>query len=188
LIQKLLALYQQDPARRWTEQDIARLGFDTSTVRRSFKRHFGTTFLEFARLSRLRDGFETLSNGGRVIDAQLDAGFDSASGFRAAFSKLLGASPASFTGKELLKADWINTELGPMIAIADRSHLHLLEFVDRKALPAEVKRLQAMVNGDLGIGRFAPLASDASPRQTRSRQSFPRFSPDNPHALMFPSP
>ena len=45
-----------------------------------------------ARQSRLRAGFETLSNGGRVIDAQWDAGFESPSGFRDAFAKALRAT------------------------------------------------------------------------------------------------
>jgi AraC family transcriptional regulator of adaptative response/methylated-DNA-[protein]-cysteine methyltransferase len=120
------------------------------------------TFLELARLSRLRDGFDTLSAGGRVIDAQLDAGFDSPSGFRNAFARLLGQPPSSFTGKELLKADWLETPLGHMIAISDRSSLHLLEFADRKALPTELKRLREIARGELGIGRYGPTEQVAS--------------------------
>jgi len=158
LIGTLLGALEQQPGRRWTEADIVAGGLDPSTVRRSFKRHFGVTFLEMARLSRLRDGFVTLSAGGRVIDAQLDAGFESPSGFRAAFARLLGQSPARFTGNEQLLADWISTPLGAMIAVSDRTSLHLLEFVDRKALPAELKRLRTVARSDLGIGRFDPTA------------------------------
>ncbi|MHA1127421.1 MAG: bifunctional transcriptional activator/DNA repair enzyme AdaA [Alphaproteobacteria bacterium] len=155
-IQTLLKALEDRPIYRWSESDIARMGFDLSTVRRSFKRQFGMTFLEMARLSRVRDGFETLSNGGRVIDAQLDAGFSSPSAFRTAFAKLLGTTPASFTSDALLKADWIETPLGAMIAVSDKSALHLLEFADRKALPAELKKLRTQVRGDLGIGRYPP--------------------------------
>tara|TARA_R110002126_G_C10490973_1_gene504711 strand:- start:115738 stop:116910 length:1173 start_codon:yes stop_codon:yes gene_type:complete len=149
----LLAALEKQPARRWSERDIIALGLDPSTVRRSFKRQFDITFLEMARLSRIRHGFERLSNGGRVIDAQLDAGFDSASGFRTAFANLLGQSPGSFSGKESLKADWIATPLGPMIAVCDEHALHLLEFAARKALPAELRKLRSMVRGDIGLGR-----------------------------------
>jgi AraC family transcriptional regulator, regulatory protein of adaptative response / methylated-DNA-[protein]-cysteine methyltransferase len=155
-IQTLLKSLENNPSRRWSEHDIVRLGFDPSTVRRSFKRHFGITFLEMARLSRIRDGFETLSGGGRVIDAQLDAGFSSPSAFRTAFAKLLGTTPANFTNDALLKADWIDTPLGAMIAVSDKSALHLLEFADRKALPAELQKLRKQISGDLGIGRYAP--------------------------------
>ncbi len=155
-VQALLKALENDPARRWSEQDIARLGFDPSTVRRLFKRHFGTTFLELARQSRLRGGFETLSGGGTVIEAQLDAGFSSPSAFRTAFAKLLGTTPASFTKNALLKADWIDTPLGTMIVICDQSTLHLLEFSDRKALPRELANLRKMAKGEIGIGRFPP--------------------------------
>ena len=62
-IQSLLKSLEDRPAYRWAESDITRMGFDPSTVRRSFKRQFGMTFLEMARLSRVRDGFATLSNG-----------------------------------------------------------------------------------------------------------------------------
>jgi AraC family transcriptional regulator of adaptative response/methylated-DNA-[protein]-cysteine methyltransferase len=155
-IKLLLDSLDKRPDHRWSEPDIEAMGLDPSTIRRSFKRHFGMTFLEMARLRRLRDGFNTIAGGGRVIDAQLDAGFESASGFRAAFARLLGQSPASFTGKEWLLADWIDTPLGGMIAIADKHSLHLLEFVDRKALAAEIKKLQRGAKGDIGIGRSPP--------------------------------
>lgn len=158
VIRQLLKALGDDPARRWTEDDVVGRGLDPSTVRRSFKRHFGMTFLEMARLSRLRDGFETLGAGGRVIDAQLDAGFDSPSGFRTAFARLLGQSPARFTGSEQLKADWIATPLGAMIAVSDRASVHLLEFIDRKALPTELMKLKKAARGDLGIGRYDPTA------------------------------
>lgn len=156
-IATVMRAYEAKPTHRWNEDDILALGLDPSTVRRAFRRHFGMTFLEFARLSRLRDGFETLAQGGRVIDAGLDAGFDSASGFRDAFLKLLGQPPGAFTGHELLKADWIETPIGPMIAVADRSSLHLLEFIGRKALPAELKDLRSKAKGALGIGRYDPI-------------------------------
>ena len=84
----------------------------------------------------------------------MPAGFESASGFRDAFAKLLGRSPAHFSGRERLKAAWLDTPLGAMIAVCDRASLHLLEFVDRRALPREMSRLQQAVKGDLGIGRF----------------------------------
>ncbi|WP_072394961.1 trifunctional transcriptional activator/DNA repair protein Ada/methylated-DNA--[protein]-cysteine S-methyltransferase [Hyphomicrobium sp. CS1GBMeth3] len=161
-IRLLLDKLESEPARRWTEDDIVALGLDPSTVRRSFKRHFDMTFLELARLSRIRDGFAALSAGGRVIDAQLDAGFDSPSGFRTAFARLTGQPPSSFTGKELLKADWVPTPIGHMIAVSDRSSLHLLEFVDRKALPSELKKLRERSHGELGIGRYGPTDQIAS--------------------------
>ena len=43
-----------------------------------------------------------------------------------------------------------------MVAVADNTHLHLLEFADRKALPAQLSSLQKAAGG-LGFGTAEPL-------------------------------
>lgn len=151
-IQDLLAQLEANPGRRWREPDVTALGYDPSTIRRAFKRHFGCTFLNMARHRRLQSGFSTLAAGGPVIAAQLDAGYDSPSAFRSAFTKLLGHSPTAFSGPAMLQADWFQTPIGPMIAVSDQSHLHLLEFTDRKALPSQLKRLYQATKGQIGFG------------------------------------
>lgn len=156
VVARLLAALRAEPERRWLERDVAAMGIDPSTARRAFKRHFGMTFLEMARLERLRCGAAELPAGGRVIDAQLQASYDSPAAFRAAFGKWLGIAPGKFVKDALLRADWIDTKLGPMIAVSDAHALHLLEFAERKALPGELKRLYAHARGSLGFGRFAP--------------------------------
>ena len=154
----LLAALDQKPNYRWREADIERLGFELSTIRRSFKRQFGMTFLEIARHRRLRNGFETIAEGGRVIDGQLDAGFVSSSAFRTAFAKLIGKAPGNWDPKPILFADWVPTPLGDMIAVTSRSELHLLEFIDRKALRTELTKLDKFSKGRLGIGRTEVLS------------------------------
>ena len=153
IIAKPLKALDTDPLRRWSEDDLTDMGLDPSTVRRTFKRQFGITFLEMARLRRLKHGFRDLADGKRVIDAQLTAGFDSPAAFRTAFAKLLGVAPGSFATDAMLKADWIETPLGPMIMVADQRCLHLLEFADRKALPTELQKILKNTKGSLGIGR-----------------------------------
>ncbi|WP_176082720.1 trifunctional transcriptional activator/DNA repair protein Ada/methylated-DNA--[protein]-cysteine S-methyltransferase [Martelella sp. HB161492] len=154
-IAALLEALDARPDIRWSEARIAALGHDLSTVRRAFKRHYGMTFLEMARQRRLREGFETLAGGGKMITAQHEAGFGSPSAFRAAFARLLGCLPSELRGPAVLKASWIATPLGDMIAVASETHLHLLEFTERKALPAELKKLRQASRGCLGIGRTA---------------------------------
>ncbi|WP_107816400.1 bifunctional transcriptional activator/DNA repair enzyme AdaA [Celeribacter persicus] len=153
VIEELLAALNERPDHRWCEADVTAMGYDRGTVRRAFKRHFGMSFLELARLERLRRGFEVLSEGGTVLEAGLEAGFSSPSAFRARVGALLGMAPSTLSLDPLLSIDWIDTPLGPMIAVADTHRLHLLEFMDRKALPTELKKLAAGAKGRLGFGR-----------------------------------
>ncbi|WP_122072172.1 bifunctional transcriptional activator/DNA repair enzyme AdaA [Pseudophaeobacter sp. EL27] len=162
MVQPLIDALEARPTHRWREGDLVQLGYDPSTVRRAFKRHFGMTFLEMARQRRLREGFTALSAGEPVIAAQIDAGFDSPSAFRAAFARLVGMAPGAFRKEALLLADWIDTPLGAMIAISCQHQLHLLEFADRKALPREMQRLQKAQPGGVGFGRPEPTQQIAA--------------------------
>ena len=155
-ISDLLNALEKQPEYRWTEDDVARLGYDPSAIRKTFKRQFGMTFLQMARQRRLQHSFTVLAGKSKVIDAQLSAGFESPSAFREAFAKLIGCSPSSLTGDTLLKVDWIATPLGDLVAVCSATHLHILEFIDRKALPAELKAVQANCNCKLSIGKSAP--------------------------------
>jgi AraC family transcriptional regulator, regulatory protein of adaptative response / methylated-DNA-[protein]-cysteine methyltransferase len=155
VIADLLARLEAEPDRRWSEQDVAALGLDPSTVRRVFRRQFGMTFLDMARQRRLRGSFEVLAAGGKVIEAQLTAGFESPSAFREAFARLLGCRPGDLKPDGALLASWIPTPLGDMVAVCSATHLHLLEFVERKALPRELAVLAGTGRGTIGLGRTA---------------------------------
>ncbi|VDS07201.1 Bifunctional transcriptional activator/DNA repair enzyme Ada [Paracoccus haematequi] len=155
LVCDLMARLEARPDHRWSESDLLALRHDPSTVRRAFKRHFGQSFLDMARAARLRGAVASLTKGSTMIEAQLDAGFDSASGFRTAFARLFGHAPHQMRQGGGVLADWIDTPLGGMIAIADDRALHLLEFIDRKALPDGLRRLSAHVGGRVGLGRTA---------------------------------
>lgn len=167
IIGALLNALDEQPALRWSEQLVEEAGYDPSTVRRSFKRQFGMTFLEMARQRRLRESFAVLEDGGKVIAAQHEAGFDSPSAFRSAFARLLGCTPADLRRDGKLRASWIPTPLGDMIAVASKTHLHLLEFVDRKALPTELRALRNAVKSSLGIGQ-----TDVSLQAARELDAF----------------
>ncbi|MBF9050180.1 methylated-DNA--[protein]-cysteine S-methyltransferase [Roseobacter sp. HKCCD9010] len=153
MVTRLIDALEANPTHRWSEADIKAMGVDPSTLRRAFKRAFGLSFLEMARHRRLAAGFSTLAEGGRVIDAQLDAGFDSPDAFRQAVTRLLGLPPGQLRSGGPLTADWIATPLGPMIAVASLHALHLLEFIDRKGLPKSLQRLLKDSHGRLALGR-----------------------------------
>lgn len=182
----LRAAIEVDPSRRWTETDIEEMGYDPSTIRRAFRRHFGITFLQMARNIRLREGVRRVAGGDPVIEAQLDAGFDSASGFRQAFTRLFGHPPAAMRGQNGLVADWIDTPLGGMIAVADDKALHLLEFTDRKALTTQLAKISRDAKGRIGLGETAVTGAAADQLAAFFAGTLARFDlPLAPHGTEF---
>lgn len=85
--------------------------------------------------------------------------YESGSGFRDAFSRIMGAAPTKLGQSTILKVSWIDTPLGPMIAIADEQALYLLEFVDRRGLEREVERLRKKIKSAIIPGRTLPIQS-----------------------------
>ncbi|MBB4288207.1 methylphosphotriester-DNA--protein-cysteine methyltransferase [Rhizobium leguminosarum] len=94
VVDALLAALDGEPEVRWSEDELVRRGHDPSTVRRAFKRALGMTFHDIVRYIKLGEAARQLADGVRVIDAQIDAGYESPSGFRAAFQRLIGKTPA----------------------------------------------------------------------------------------------
>lgn len=142
LIQTLVDAVESNPEKRWKNSDFELLSVDASTARRQFKKRFDMTFVEYARARRMGIAMKQIRSGEAVIEAQLEAGFKSSSGFRDAFAKIMGAPPSHSQQLRILKAAWLDTPLGPMIAIANETHLYLLEFVDRRGMEREVERLR----------------------------------------------
>jgi len=141
LIRQLIYLIEENPEKRWLEKDIKAIGLDPSTVRRQFKKRFGLTFSQYARERRLGLAAKGIIKGDSVINAQLTAGYESASAFRRAFAKTFGAPPAK-SKEEPLYIDWISTPLGPMLAICDEANLYMLEFTVRKNMDRGFIRLR----------------------------------------------
>ena len=94
---------EEDPSRRWKEKDFQDLSVDESTARRQFKKRFGMTFVEYARARRMGLAMKQIRKGDAVIEAQLDAGYESSSGFRDAFSRIMGAAPTKLGHHHILK-------------------------------------------------------------------------------------
>ncbi len=158
IIKTLIDFVEAEPEKRWKDADFRALGVDSSTVRRQFKKRFGMTFVAYARARRMGIALKTIRAGERVIDAQIDAGYESGSGFRDAFSRIMGAPPS---GQDLmvLKAQWIDTPFGPMVAMADDHALYLLEFTMRRGLEREVERMRKNLRAAIVPGRTAIIDS-----------------------------
>ncbi|WP_058441187.1 bifunctional transcriptional activator/DNA repair enzyme AdaA [Legionella brunensis] len=157
-VRLLVEAIELNPAKRWRESDFDALSIDVSTARRQFKKRFGMTFVEYARARRLGLALKQIRQGESVIGAQLDAGFESSSGFRDAFSKIMGASPSLMKKQsQVLKSSWLDTPLGPMVAIANDEVLYLLEFVDRRGLERKIERLRQRLKAAIIPGTTEPI-------------------------------
>jgi AraC family transcriptional regulator of adaptative response/methylated-DNA-[protein]-cysteine methyltransferase len=156
VVRLLVDAVEHEPDKRWRDADFDALHLHASTARRQFKKRFGMTFVEYARTRRLGVALKALRAGERVIMAQLDAGYQSGSGFRDAFTKIMGAPPVSRAARALFAA-WIDTPLGAMMAIGDEAALHLLEYTDRRGLEGQIERLRRRAHAGIVPGRTGPI-------------------------------
>lgn len=160
IMQQLITAVENYPEKRWKDKDFKELGIDASTIRRQFKKKFNMTFVEYARARRMGLAMKQIREGQLVIEAQLSSGYESDSGFRDAFSRIMGAPPSLIKEThQVLKAAWLDSPLGPMLAIADEQALYLLEFVDRRGLEREIERLRMKTKSAIIPGYTDPIYS-----------------------------
>jgi AraC family transcriptional regulator of adaptative response/methylated-DNA-[protein]-cysteine methyltransferase len=138
LVQEL----ESDPSRRWTGRDLEELGLSPERVRRWFQSHHGITFHAYSRARRLGEALGRIRQGEEVSRAAYAQGYDSLSGFQEAFRKLLGAPPTELLDARTVRVTRILTPLGPMLVGATDESLCLLEFIDRRMLETQLKRLR----------------------------------------------
>lgn len=135
---------EQDPSRKWTDQDLRELDVDPIRIRRWFQTHHGITFHSFLRSRRLAQALSQLSIGNDITQTAYDAGYESVSGFRTAFQQWFGQAAGAAgkqNEKESILVNRLLSPLGPMVVAADENHLYLLEFADRRMLETQFKRL-----------------------------------------------
>jgi AraC family transcriptional regulator of adaptative response/methylated-DNA-[protein]-cysteine methyltransferase len=137
----LLRAVEEDPTRRWRDADLRELGLEPSRVRRWFQSHHGMTFHAYSRARRLGEAIGHIQEGRQVSRTAHEAGYESLSGFNEALKQLAGRAPASLDDARVVTVKRVGTPLGQMIAgVADGSVV-LLEFADRRALPAQFERI-----------------------------------------------
>jgi len=157
LIERLRAEVERAPGGRLTDKELAAIAIDPSTARRQFKRHYGMTFQAYYRARRLGLALREVRRGGRVDEAKNGSGFESASGFREAFTRIFGDPPTSAKSRAPMFAERIETPLGGMIAVADDEGLRLLEFADRRATERELSILRKRLRTNIVPGEHPHL-------------------------------
>jgi AraC family transcriptional regulator of adaptative response/methylated-DNA-[protein]-cysteine methyltransferase len=153
----LLEAVEEDPSRRWRDRDLRNLGLTPDRVRRWFQAHYGMTFHAYSRARRLGTAIGQIQLGDKVIEAAYDSGYDSLSGFNEALRRLTGTSPTETGTSRVITVNRVPTPLGPMLAGATEDALCLLEFVDRRMLETQLRRLGRQVGGPFVPGTNAVL-------------------------------
>ncbi len=128
-VAKLLARMQTQPDLPLRPADIREAGSSPERARRWFKAHYGMSLAAWCRGSRLSGAFDRIRDGASLDDAGYEAGYQSQSGFREAFSQTFGRAPgkARETGdREVLT--WVESPLGPLLAGALDAGLCRLEY------------------------------------------------------------
>ncbi len=148
----LIAEIEANPARRISDADLRARSIDPVATRRLAQRRFGVTFHGYQRALGMGRALATLQNDGSVLDAGFDAGFSSASGFRAAFADLFEATPGQARDRGSLTFAWLHSPLGPMVAVASDRGITLLEFVDRPSLRRELRVMRQRFDAPLTPG------------------------------------
>lgn len=144
-VQLLVNAVEEHPEKRWKETDFSAIGLNSATARRKFKEVYNMTFVQYARARRMGLAFKEISRGSKVIDQQLELGYESSSGFNDAFTQIMG-NPAKKVAARPLNASFISTPIGRMLSLSDDEYLYLLEFEDRRGLEREIEQLRVKYN------------------------------------------
>ena len=140
-IQLLLNAVEKEPEKRWKDWQLREMGLQPSKVRRWFQKNYAMTFHGYSRLRRLGQAMQHIKLGDNITKSMDYSGYESESGFRSAFKKYFGNAPGQVAEKNPMYVNRIATPLGPMLICANNDGLHLLEFVDRRMLETQIKRV-----------------------------------------------
>jgi AraC family transcriptional regulator of adaptative response/methylated-DNA-[protein]-cysteine methyltransferase len=141
-VARLMQRLESAPSKRVSAAELTAMGIDPARARRYFLKHYGMTFQAFCRARRLNDAFQRIRKGGTVSQAALDGGFESESGFRAAFSRTFGAAPSGTGARGAVTIGWVESPVGPLVAGATEDAVCLLEFSDRRMLETQLAALR----------------------------------------------
>jgi AraC family transcriptional regulator of adaptative response/methylated-DNA-[protein]-cysteine methyltransferase len=140
-VDRLIGVIDRAPNRRLSDGALRKMNIQPATARRYFRERFGMTVHGYARARQLGFALDKLREGTPVTPAGFDSGFESDSGFRDAFKRLFGTTPAAARDTSPIQATLLPSPLGPLLAAATERGLCMLEFADRKKLPAQAADL-----------------------------------------------
>jgi len=147
-LKNLLKEIEEKKIFKLKDYELRNRNIDPAKIRRWFKKHHGMTFQSYLRLMRVNSAFGRIKHGEKVTNSAYDSGYESLSAFADAFKKSTGFSPSESKKKNIISVTRILTPLGPMLVGATDAGICLLEFVDRRMIETQIKRLKKLLNAE----------------------------------------
>jgi AraC family transcriptional regulator of adaptative response/methylated-DNA-[protein]-cysteine methyltransferase len=147
-LKPLLAEINGDPLLRLKDRDLRDRGVEPSRARNWFKKHHGMTFQAYLRALRVGQAFGRIRHGEKVPGPAFESGYESLSGFGGQFKKTAGFAPRQSPERLLIATTRILSPLGPLLAAATEEGICLLEFVDRRMLETQLRRLGKLLKAE----------------------------------------
>jgi AraC family transcriptional regulator, regulatory protein of adaptative response / methylated-DNA-[protein]-cysteine methyltransferase len=171
---ELISRLEREPEKRIRDRDLRSAGVSPERARRYFQQRYGMTFHAFARGYRLQRAFEELRRGADLDEVAMSHGFESHSGFREAFGRLLGQAPGQSRSAACVTVSWLESPLGPLVAGATDDGICLLEFSDRRMLEAQLESVRQRLGPVLpGVHPlFEPLRAELAEYFAGTRREF----------------
>jgi AraC family transcriptional regulator of adaptative response/methylated-DNA-[protein]-cysteine methyltransferase len=141
-IKSLLNEIHANPEDSFKDEDLRARHIEPTRVRRWFQKNHGITFHAYIKALRINRAFEKIKNRSDVTSTAFDSGYESLSGFHAAFKSVAGVSPSQAKARSLINISKLSTPLGPMYAGASEKGLCFLEFTDRKMIDQQIEQVQ----------------------------------------------
>ena len=146
-----------NPEASYKDDDLQARGIDATRVRRWFQKNHGMTFHAYVKALRINRAFEKMKHQQDVTTTAMDSGYESLSGFHAAFRNVTGLSPSQSRHQSMITLSQFSTPLGPMYAGASDKGLCFLEFTDRKMIDGQIEKLQKQMKAKFVKGKSAIL-------------------------------
>jgi AraC family transcriptional regulator, regulatory protein of adaptative response / methylated-DNA-[protein]-cysteine methyltransferase len=151
-LKQIMEEINETPGIRLKDEDIKQRGVDPNRIRRWFLKHHGITFQAYLRILRVGQAFGRIQYGDKVINAAFGSGYESLSGFTESFKKITGFPPRKSSQHQIITITRILTPLGPMLAGATSDGICLLEFIDRRMLETQLRKLKKIFNAEIVPG------------------------------------
>lgn len=152
-LKPLIEEINDNPSIRIKDYDLINRGIQPHKVRRWFKDNLGMTFQSYLRTLRINEAFGKIKfDDDKIIDAAFSSEYESLSGFNTTFKKITGFVPNKSKENNIIQITRITTPLGPMLAGSSKNKICLLEFVDRRMLETQLKRISKIFKAVLVPG------------------------------------